>query len=92
MKRVYNHHDLLQYLNKLGVIGHRPIGWKQQDLCAMADRLIACAKGGIFPFTIHFFRKWSVTGGWKFSIGSDKNETVYQLPYDMRDNILTKKL
>ena len=92
MKMLYNYHDLLQYLNKLGVIGHKPIGWKQQDLCAMADRLIACAKGGVFPLSIHYWRKWSVTGGLKFSVVCGKNSSIFQLPYDMRSNTLTKKL
>ena len=92
MKSVYNYQDLIQYLNRLGVVSRRPIGWKQQDLCAMADRLLACAESRTLPFTVHFFRKWSVTGGLKFSVGNYKNETVYQLPYDMRDETLTKKL
>ena len=89
-KMVYNYQDLLEYLNRRGVVHKdKPIGWKQSDLCAMADRLIACADGKVFPFHIRFFRQASL-GTAKLYFAVDG--ITYALPADMRSNELTRKV
>ncbi len=86
-KMVINYQDLLEYLNRLGVVNpSKPTGWRQQDLCAMADRLIACAKGRVFPFYIRFWREYSKgTSALYFSIDG----VTYGIPSDMRSTTLT---
>jgi len=89
-KQVINYQDLIEYLNRLGIVHKdKPIGWRQQDLCAIADRLLACAKGRVFPFYVRYLCTYLLYAPDSLYFAVDG--ITYRLPLDMRSNTLTYK-
>jgi hypothetical protein len=56
MITINDYDGLLEYLNRVGVVSkNKPIGWRQQDLCSIADKILFLRRGG-YPFNISYRR------------------------------------
>ena len=59
MKQVNSFQECLEYVNRLGIVNpSKPIGWRQQDLCAIVEKL-EWLMGKRYPFKVRFCRKHS---------------------------------
>ena len=64
MKKVSDYDELLHYVNRLGIVNKtKPIGWRQGDLCAIANALERIAQfhsNKPYPFLVKYHRKESL--------------------------------
>ena len=55
MKQIKDFDECLEYVNRLGIVNKtKPIGWRQQELCAIVSHLQWLIGG--YPFSITFHR------------------------------------
>jgi hypothetical protein len=56
MTTINDYDELLTYLNRIGVVNKdKPIGWRQHDLCSIADKILFLRKRE-YPFNISYRR------------------------------------